>query len=484
MEELVQHLAKGGKKEIFMMPSNRELRRMHVIRCIYPRKCYSEGLEYVAKMLEDRKSEIIRFGGTPGVGKTTFRYWVLRRWLLGKMKGLPEFKHMLFSVGTEDLFLLSKDDGAVSVTCPGPANKVFPQVHKWSKDCLGEVEMSKSKSGIDNISTQACPCVSLLLIVGSPGKFTKGGGCFKGKAPKPFYFPVWKKKEVLKLPSEIFCGTNIDDAEQISRYVEYGGVLRLMQFLPAQAKDHIDEALERLQLSTLQLVVDNVVTKESDLVHRLLKINKRGKVESFISTHVARVAMAQLDKIAHDSMTEFMATIADSAQGKSLTGFFFEERFGLYFVEPEARLLLSDGTILLGPKNGVQNYVRKQQTFHLDTLYRPPAGFQGIDFFILKPDCHVYLLQTTIASTHTPADFTHNDHAELQPKLRKHYKLGEKQKLNLHMIYVLPCEQTMFTMPSLPKECTHTVARPERPVLKRKSSPHPNEPNSKKPKKN
>ena len=137
----------------------------------------------------------------------------------------------------------------------------------------------------------------------------------------------------------------------------------------------------------------------------------------------------------------------------------------------------------MGPESGMLTYERTQQTLQLDTLYRPPACFQGIDFFILKPDCHVYLLQTTVTSTHTPADFTHNDHAELQQKLCKHYKLGKKQKPKLHMLYVVPDAETTFAAPSLPKKCTHTVAWPERAVLrrrKRKTSPHPDEAKKKK----
>ena len=479
MEEMVKCLSKPGKKEIIVFPS--ELSEH--ITCLFPRKCYSKGLQYVAKKREENaQRKIFRFGGTPGVGKTTFRYWVLRRWLLGRMKGLPEFKHMLFSVGTEDLFLLSKDDdGAVSVTSPGTPNEVYPRLFTWSDTCLGVVEMSKPGGGIYDIPTEKCR-MSLLMIVGSPGKFSKGAECFKGAVPLPFYFRVWKKREVSKLPTDLFTDAEEDEAEIRDRCVQYGGVLRLILMSYADAQGQVQEALRRLNINTIKQVVNDQTGEDSEKVHRLLKLNEDGEVESFISKHVARAAMQRLDGAAHEEMTQFMNTVANNPKGRAFYGYFFEERLGHDFSNGALYLVLGDGGSLTGPKNGLQHYQRKQETLKPDILYQPPACFQGIDFFILKSD-DIYLLQTTVASNHTPADFTHNDHKELQRKLCKYYKL-EKKKLNLHMIYVLPEENPTFAVPSSPTECSHTVAWPSVSVLrnsrKRRALPNSQESKNKK----
>ena len=290
MEELVECLKRKGKKEIIMVPS--ELRCVHS-SCIFPRRCYSKALQYVVQKREESVyHRIFRFAGTPGVGQTTFRYWVLRRWLLGKMKGLPEFRHLLFSVGTEKLYLLSKhDDGTVSVASPGPAGEVFSGIHSWSEDCLGVVELSQPGRGIHDMA-ETCPCVSLLMIVGSPGKFSRKVSCFKGRVSPTFYFPVWDEEEVSKLPIELFEGTNVDEAEKRRRYVEHGGVLRLMKFHPDTAQSQIEESMNFLYSDTIRQVVYGCVVEEAD---RLLKFNKDERVESFISKHVARLVVKNLN---------------------------------------------------------------------------------------------------------------------------------------------------------------------------------------------
>ena len=47
--------------------------------------------------------------------------------------------------------------------------------------------MSLPNQGIYKIPEESCPCASLLLIVGSPGKFVKGVSCFKGA------LSVWRR---------------------------------------------------------------------------------------------------------------------------------------------------------------------------------------------------------------------------------------------------------------------------------------------------
>ena len=100
MEKIVATLKLKNPTECAELPD--ELHEGH-IRCIYPRKCYRDGLDYVMKKRsEDKAHKIFRFGGTPGIGKTTFRYWVLWLWVGGKNKGLRQ-KHCLFSMALRAL---------------------------------------------------------------------------------------------------------------------------------------------------------------------------------------------------------------------------------------------------------------------------------------------------------------------------------------------------------------------------------------------
>ena len=474
MEKIVATLKLKNPTECAELPD--EFHESHT-PCIYPRKCYREGLDYVMKGLsEDKRNKIFRFGGTPGIGKTTFRYWVLWLWVRGKTKGLRQ-KHCLFSIGTEGLVLLTRgndENEKITVSTPGMPDQIYLHSHEWSDDCVGVVEMSKPGTGIYNIPAQRCPCVSLFIIVGSPGKFSKGVECFKQIAiADPHYFPTWDVDEAAQLPPVLFTADNgetVNEATIRRRCEDYGGVLRLMQSKSAAAKSQLNDALKVVNEATINAVLNKTCGDETVKIHRLLRLDAQGEVVDFVSHYVARKAMRVMDVKAHDEMTKYMDSAARNPKAKAFWGYFFEERFGQGFGGGNMELYTEAGKNGLGPSGGLRYYQRCQQTLEEDVLYQPPACFQGIDFFMLGNETVSYL-QTTVSSTHTEVDPYHADHTGLDEVLEKHYKKKKNtwSKIKKRIIYVLPdvSSANEFTAPRIPDSWMCIVAWPMPGVLER-----------------
>ena len=465
MEKIVATLKLKNPTECAELPD--ELHDGRIL-CIYPRKCYRDGLDYVMKKRGEEtgrfKHKIFRFGGTPGIGKTTFRYWILWLWVRGETNGLQQ-KHCLFSIGTSKLVLLTREHKNITVRGAGDPCDVYPTSAPWSGDCVGVVEMSTPQTGIHLIPEGECPCVSLLMIVGSPGKFFKGVSCFKAVViASPYYFPTWDANEAAKLPVAHFApdpSETVDEATIRRRCEEYGGVLRLMRGRSADAETQLNDALKVVNEATINAVLNKTCGDETVRVHRLLRLDAQGEVVDFVSHHVARKAMRVMDDKAHDEMTQVMKSAACNPKYKAFWGYFFEERFGQGFGGGNMALHYKTEAEenRLEPSGSLQHYEAKrcQQTLKKDVLYQPPACFQGIDFFMLGNETVSYL-QTTVSSTHTEVDPDHADHTGLDEVLKKYYTSEIKKRI----IYVLPDVSSAhkFTAPRIPHGWMCIVAWP------------------------
>ena len=477
MRELVSFLCKSKPTVCVMLPEERHAAQPS---CIYPRDCYQKGLDYVIQKRGEEtgrfKHKIFRFGGTPGIGKTTFRYWILWLWVRGETNGLQQ-KHCLFSIGTSKLVLLTREHKNITVRRAGDPCDVYPTSASWSGDCVGVVEMSTPQTGIHLIPEGECPCVSLLMIVGSPGKFFKGVSCFKAAViASPYYFPTWDANEAAKLPVEHFApdpSETVDEATIRRRCEEYGGVLRLMQGRRADAETQINEALTSLTLATIKVVVEGGFHcgGETDKIHRLLRLDAAGHVDGFISDRVARVAMVHLNQMAETETMQFMQTAASNPKGRALWGFFFEERFGQGFSQQNMKLTFKTGSgisELTAPSGGgLQHYQRGQQRLKKGVLYQPPASFQGINFFMLADNKTVYYLQATVSGRHSEVDTDQNDHTALDSAVKQHYKDTSEQHMTRRIIYVVPDKESAdaFAVPTIPDGWMSSVAWPEPGVL-------------------
>ena len=475
MRQLVSCLHKSEPTGCVVLPE--ELHAAHP-SCIYPRDCYQEGLDYVIqKRGENMRHKIFRFGGTPGIGKTTFRYWILWLWVRGETNGLQQ-KHCLFSIGTSRLVLLTREQGDITVRGAGDPCDVYPAISPWSDDCVGVVEMSLPHQGIYKIPAEMCPCASLLLIVGSPGKFVKGVSCFKGVAiASPYYFPTWDADEAAKLPVTHFAtdpSETVDEATIRRRCEEYGGVLRLMRSSSADAESQVNEALDCLNFATITVVVNSGQRGgETATVHRLLRLDAKGHVDGFISDRVARVAMVEhLNRQEEGEMMKFMQMAAKNPKGHTFWGYCFEERFGQGFSQQKMKLTFKtrSGTSeqLAASSSGLQHYQRGQRNLTKGVLYQPPACFQGIDFFMLADNETVYYLQATVSRTHSAVDPDHNDHTALDSAVKQQYVTDtSKQRMKTHIIYVVPDETSAdtFTVPKIPDGWMCSIAWPEPSVL-------------------
>ena len=476
MRQLVSCLHKSEPTGCVVLPE--ELHAAHP-SCIYPRDCYQEGLDYVIQKQGEGtgrfKPKIFRFGGTPGIGKTTFRYWILWLWVRGEANGLQQ-KHCLFSIGTSRLVLLTRERGGITVRGAGDPCNVYRTRAPWSDDCVGVVEMSLPNQGIYNIPAEMCPCASLLMIMGTPGKFVKGVSCFKAIAiASPYYFPTWDADEAAKLPVAHFetdPSEAVDEATIRRRCEEYGGVLRLMRSRSADAEGQVNEALKCLNFATIETVVRCCVrVDETDNVGLLLRLGATGEVDGFISDRVARAAMAQLNQRACRKTMKFMRTAArnpeSNPKGHALWGYFFEERFGQGFSQQKMKLTFktrSGISELTAPSGGLQHYQRGQQNLKKGVLYQPPACFQGIDFFMLADNETVYCLQATVSGTHNAVDPDHNDHTALDSAVKQQYaKDTSEQRMKRHIIYVVPDETSAdaFAVPKIPDGWMCSVAWPE-----------------------
>ena len=420
---------------------------------ILTRQCYNDFLGWAGHREWERR--VCGIGGTPGIGKTTFRYWALLQWVQGKDEWLNKYTSIVFYLNAEMIFHITQDQTSFLAHFIKPS-ETFHLVHD-RPDSLGLLEINEDVARLMSGSTQLYG-MTHAIFCGSPGAFKKQGRpqLFKEAlmASKMQYFPLWSKEEVVKLPRGFFKwneaskNNTLWKKELYEMMSLYGGVLQFIRSNREYAEGEIASGINEMDVhKAKRLLIPNVaqMTPSGTMIHHILKVEtsgaKVGVATDFISTHVARRVVDILKAESDEIFTKFIKSMVSyGGPAKSFVGLAFENAFESKFVRGKVKLQISNGVTLSSSGSAVYDDKVSTPQIKKDILYRPSkSNFHGLDFFILKGK-HLYLLKTTVGSQ-KQLNFCHPDILKLIIRLNNTIKKRT-------VLYILPSLQTKFNLPS------------------------------------
>eukprot|EP00760_Papus_ankaliazontas_P024098 PhM_4_TR2120/c1_g1_i2/m.3150 len=165
--------------------------------------------------------------GTPGIGKSTLRTYLLWAWLKG----------MLLQFDTVDYDITADEERSILI-------------HREADGSLSIVSHRKRELGVDVTKTlglyelsrcderSQCAAVAFAVFSASPGaKETHGNHLDKKTGYRKIVLPLWDLKELL----------TVDPDLDSARFEKYGGVPRLvLEQTPSEAEAYVQEALKSL----------------------------------------------------------------------------------------------------------------------------------------------------------------------------------------------------------------------------------------------
>eukprot|EP00754_Rhynchopus_humris_P029543 Rhum_TRINITY_DN15221_c6_g1::Rhum_TRINITY_DN15221_c6_g1_i4::g.143756::m.143756 len=418
------------------------------------RACYETTLEWLAENEPKKIGEpgrtyqerLFPVGGTPGVGKTTFRLWVLARWLYAKKSQNPagidewlaKFEAVCFFETDRQLFDVRLDAGSVKV---GSSEYVVtPNVRT-----LLLVEWTRGMAEALTTEAQLSATKSVAIVTGSPGRFVKGSQAMKERwSSPPKYLPTWSSEELAEVVS--FSADKLH---------EYGGVARLWLMGESQAKQKICQALAAAKSTDLPRMLGGFLAEGSH-VHRVLDLDEDGKPTGFISRAVADTAIAQAVETAEHNIDDYVRRVvsAGGVFAKTYLGHLFEAFFSSAFGKAETALRYNGSAIKMDQGGDCVAFVESAHCKD-NVLYKPEKrNFHGIDCFVLQGET-VIMLQITVGKTHSPVSETHPDIKKLTKKFRNK---------KFVLVYVVPSKAlaASFTVPQgNPTAWTVHVGHPE-----------------------
>ena len=214
-------------------------------RLILERDCYVNALKKIASDLEARscaEEPVFKITGTPGIGKTTFRFWILLQWVKGNNEFLKYFETILFSDGDAHVYEITRKGDNFDISVAVYDGSVF---NRNKKGTIGVFEMPEKLPVID----KELDGMELLILTGSPSRFQRGCEILKDSGYS-VCLPLWTRTEIANLPVDIFELKATNDAEQQKeldyKFEQFGGVLRFLVKPFATAETLVSEALERV----------------------------------------------------------------------------------------------------------------------------------------------------------------------------------------------------------------------------------------------
>ena len=422
---------------------------------ILTRRCYNDFLKWAGKD-KTWDTGVCGVGGTPGIGKTTFRYWALLQWVQGNNPWLNKYTCIVFFVSIAEIYQMKRTGDKFEATLI--RTNIFSPTN-YVSDSLGLLEINEDvaslMSGADHLSG-----MRHAIFCGSPGAFKKKKQgrpqLFKEAlmASKMQYFPLWSKEEVVKLPRGFFKWNKASKSntlwkkELYEMMSLYGGVLQFIRSNREYAEGEIASGINEMDVhKAKRLLIPNVaqMTPSGTMIHHILKVEtsgaKVGVATDFISTHVARRVVDILKTESDEIFTKFIKSMVSyGGPAKSFVGLAFENAFESKFVRGKVKLQISNGVTLSSSGSAVYDDKVSTPQIKKDILYRPSkSNFHGLDFFILKGK-HLYLLKTTVGSQ-KQLNFCHPDILKLIIRLNNNITKRT-------VLYILPSLQTKFNLPS------------------------------------
>ncbi len=366
--------------------------------------------------------------GSAGIGKSTFRYFVLRKWLRNEID-IP-FKNVLINFG-EAYFLVSKDTG-------------------------GKVEVKSVLSTWDDMDTLALldPCSKLngkapfsaLLIVTTSASPLTEQTCTLSERLKlcsSCVMRVWTLDELKLIKPEIE-----DELLRKFSFVEDGityCVPRWFFYTNKQLRHQLNDCISQVKRESLHSwFISNPLDRVMDhrLPFRLCVIrtseNSRWEAYRFLSDWICEFVLMHV--VAHSSLqrSQFLNMI-NNPFARGLIGTMFEnwafasltcEGASLMIKAPSMEIRFSGA----GQLNARTGHLPLQQKL----LYRAATCFSSIDGCGLVGK-NLVLLQMTVSPTHSNAEWNHVKHL-----VSSAVKLKATSAL---MVYLVP-KDSAFTLPS------------------------------------
>eukprot|EP00760_Papus_ankaliazontas_P024108 PhM_4_TR2120/c1_g1_i8/m.3174 len=165
--------------------------------------------------------------GTPGIGKSTLRTYLLWAWLKGMLLQFDTVDYDITADGESSILIHREADGSLSM--------LSHRKREWVADVtktLGLYELSRCDE------RSQCAAVAFAVFSASPGaKETHGNHLDKKTGYRKIVLPLWDLKELL----------TVDPDLDSARFEKYGGVPRLvLEQTPSEAEAYVQEALKSL----------------------------------------------------------------------------------------------------------------------------------------------------------------------------------------------------------------------------------------------
>eukprot|EP00760_Papus_ankaliazontas_P024105 PhM_4_TR2120/c1_g1_i6/m.3162 len=367
--------------------------------------------------------------GTPGIGKSTLRTYLLWAWLKGMLLQFDTVDYDITADGESSILIHREADGSLSM--------LSHRKREWVADVtktLGLYELCRYDA------ESQCAAVAFAVFSASPGaKGTHGNHLDKKTGYRKIVLPLWDLNEL----------QTVDPDLDSARFDMYGGVPRLvLELTPSEADAYVQEALKSLS--------DEVVSgvRQSDNhrpKHRILVIGAEGATD-FISRHVCHCMM---DIVRHNTLQEakhWSLMMSPTKMGGSVRGQMFEAYFHLTFSSNQVQLTYGGATFsclkmrectpaeLSNPTTGTYDQV--------GTLYVPFARNNPTwdSYFVSNtvPPKLVFL-QLTVGSEHRSGKWC---------DLHRVANLVQAThgKLEVLLLYVVPKNSEMTTAPGFDTE--------------------------------
>ena len=420
-------------------------------KLILERKCYITALDTIAdKFLNrDKNTEPVHtITGTPGIGKTTFRFWILLLWVQNSNKFLMGFSTILFSNGDKQVYTITRKDDSFSVSCADYDQYVF---EGKSRSRFGVLEMPKELP----IADKQLFGMEVLILTGSPSRFKQGCEILKDNTKLgSVCLPLWTWDEINCLPIQNFSLEATDETEKRKelnyKFKQFGGVLQFLVKPFKEAEGLVTEALENVTIDFIQNVLTGTPPQGSNIsIHRLVALDGKYdyKVKGFISECVFDKCVQYVANQQRLTVATYIKGLSEGAKRCFFKAMFyrdFKEESGMV-IKYEVGNQVKELTILTDSSYTSDNLLDS------DILYRPTkAYFHGLDFFCIKkaetPEKYnLFMLQTTVSDNgHNSLNLNHPDIKNLLKDVKAKFSIK-----SCIVIYVLPYKKRSFTIPDL-----------------------------------
>ena len=366
--------------------------------------------------------------GTAGIGKSSFRYFILRQWLRGEIE--IQFKSVLINMD-ELFYVVSRDpDGNVEVTA-------VPK--DWhDMDALALLDPCSSLNG------KALMFKMLIITTSSSPLTEQAKTCSlseRFKLCSSYVMGLWTLSELKLIQPQID-----DDILRKFSFVENGVVCcvpRWFFYTPKQLKQQLNDCVSHVKRNALQSwFISNPADRVMDhrLPYRLCVIRQneetRWEAYRFLSDYVCEFVLDRVVTLSSLQRNQFLNMIMNPF-ARGLFGTMFEN-WAFTSLSEGATLVISETPIIdfrfsaAGHINARKGIVPLQDNM----IYRAAPGFPSIDGCGLVKNT-LLLIQTTVSPTHSDAEWTHIQHIVSS--------VG-KDVTSALMVYLVP-KGSAFTLP-------------------------------------